>query len=118
MGKLRVLSGREVCGIPTRHGFLEVRRRGSLRQGKSRLLPDAKEDHETSGNVGEDVVGDRDGADYRVVAGGGQTRGGDRQQHVPRWVSIQLSRGACPPSRAERGRRGLRVLDSKLTSFQ
>ena len=29
MGKLRVLSGREVCAILARHGFLEVRRRGS-----------------------------------------------------------------------------------------
>ncbi|NOT53079.1 MAG: type II toxin-antitoxin system HicA family toxin [Deltaproteobacteria bacterium] len=29
MGKLRVLSGREVCGILARHGFAEVRRRGS-----------------------------------------------------------------------------------------
>lgn len=29
MGKLRVLSGREVCDILARHGFSEVRRRGS-----------------------------------------------------------------------------------------
>jgi predicted RNA binding protein YcfA (HicA-like mRNA interferase family) len=29
LGKLRVLSGREVCQIPSRHGFAEVRRRGS-----------------------------------------------------------------------------------------
>jgi predicted RNA binding protein YcfA (HicA-like mRNA interferase family) len=29
LGKLRVLSGREVCSILTRHGFVEVRRRGS-----------------------------------------------------------------------------------------
>ncbi len=29
MGKLRVLSGREVCRIPAEHGFIEVRRRGS-----------------------------------------------------------------------------------------
>jgi predicted RNA binding protein YcfA (HicA-like mRNA interferase family) len=29
MGKLRVLSGREVCQILERHGFVEVRRRGS-----------------------------------------------------------------------------------------
>ncbi|MBS3933174.1 MAG: type II toxin-antitoxin system HicA family toxin [Truepera sp.] len=29
MGSLRPLSGREVCGILGRHGFLEVRRRGS-----------------------------------------------------------------------------------------
>jgi predicted RNA binding protein YcfA (HicA-like mRNA interferase family) len=29
MGRLRVLSGREVCEILARHGFAEVRRRGS-----------------------------------------------------------------------------------------
>ncbi|RIK82329.1 MAG: hypothetical protein DCC68_06900 [Planctomycetota bacterium] len=29
MGKLRVLSGPEVCAILERHGFREVRRRGS-----------------------------------------------------------------------------------------
>ncbi len=29
MGRLRVLSGREVCAILTKHGFAEVRRRGS-----------------------------------------------------------------------------------------
>lgn len=29
MGKLRVLSGREVCRILEAHGFVEVRRRGS-----------------------------------------------------------------------------------------
>lgn len=29
MGRLRVLSGKEVCGILERHGFFEVRRRGS-----------------------------------------------------------------------------------------
>lgn len=29
MGKLRVLSGREVCNILARHGFAEVRQRGS-----------------------------------------------------------------------------------------
>ena len=29
MGKLRVLSGLEVCVILERHGFLEARRRGS-----------------------------------------------------------------------------------------
>jgi predicted RNA binding protein YcfA (HicA-like mRNA interferase family) len=29
MGKLRVLSGREVCRILEGHGFIEVRRRGS-----------------------------------------------------------------------------------------
>ena len=29
MGKLRVLSGKEVSAILARHGFIEVRRRGS-----------------------------------------------------------------------------------------
>lgn len=29
MGKLRTLSGRETCSILERHGFTEVRRRGS-----------------------------------------------------------------------------------------
>ena len=29
LGKLRVLSGKEVCAILERHGFLEVRQRGS-----------------------------------------------------------------------------------------
>jgi len=29
MGRLRVLSGREVCRILERHGFIEVRQRGS-----------------------------------------------------------------------------------------
>ena len=29
MGRLRVLSGNDVCGILARHGFEEVRRRGS-----------------------------------------------------------------------------------------
>jgi predicted RNA binding protein YcfA (HicA-like mRNA interferase family) len=29
MGRLRVLSGREVCRILQQHGFVEVRRRGS-----------------------------------------------------------------------------------------
>jgi predicted RNA binding protein YcfA (HicA-like mRNA interferase family) len=29
MGKLRVLSGQQVCRIMERHGFSEVRRRGS-----------------------------------------------------------------------------------------
>ncbi len=29
MGRLRVLSGQEVCAILQRHGFVEVRRRGS-----------------------------------------------------------------------------------------
>ncbi|HDH53632.1 MAG TPA: type II toxin-antitoxin system HicA family toxin [Nitrospirae bacterium] len=28
MGKLRVLSGKEVCSILVQHGFMEVRRRG------------------------------------------------------------------------------------------
>lgn len=29
MGRLRVLSGREVCELLEQHGFVEVRRRGS-----------------------------------------------------------------------------------------
>ena len=29
MGKLRVLSGKQACAILARHGFIEVRRRGS-----------------------------------------------------------------------------------------
>ena len=29
MGKLLVLSGKEVCAVLARHGFVEVRRRGS-----------------------------------------------------------------------------------------
>ena len=29
MGKLRVLSGKDVCAILMRHGFMEVRQRGS-----------------------------------------------------------------------------------------
>lgn len=29
MGKLRILSGREVCAILERHGFRQVRQRGS-----------------------------------------------------------------------------------------
>jgi len=29
LGKLRVLSGKEVCSILTRYGFVEVRKRGS-----------------------------------------------------------------------------------------
>ena len=29
MARLRVLSGKSVCNILTRHGFVEVRRRGS-----------------------------------------------------------------------------------------
>ncbi|MEK6550425.1 MAG: type II toxin-antitoxin system HicA family toxin [Pseudomonadota bacterium] len=29
MGKLRVLSGKEVCAILARHGFIEIRQRGS-----------------------------------------------------------------------------------------
>ena len=29
MGKLRILSGKEVCQILSTHGFVEVRRRGS-----------------------------------------------------------------------------------------
>jgi predicted RNA binding protein YcfA (HicA-like mRNA interferase family) len=29
LGKLRILSGRQVCAILLRHGFIEVRQRGS-----------------------------------------------------------------------------------------
>lgn len=29
MGKLRILSGQEICAILARHGFIEVRQRGS-----------------------------------------------------------------------------------------
>jgi len=29
LGKLRVLSGKSVCGILARHGFAEIRQRGS-----------------------------------------------------------------------------------------
>ena len=29
MGKLRILSGKEACAILVRHGFVEVRQRGS-----------------------------------------------------------------------------------------
>jgi predicted RNA binding protein YcfA (HicA-like mRNA interferase family) len=29
LGKLRILSGKEVCSILSRHGFFEVRQRGS-----------------------------------------------------------------------------------------
>ena len=29
MGKLRILSGKEVCNILKKHGFIEIRRRGS-----------------------------------------------------------------------------------------
>lgn len=29
MGKLRILSGHEICAILARHGFVEVRQRGS-----------------------------------------------------------------------------------------
>lgn len=29
MGKLRVLSGKEVCAVLASHGFFEIRRRGS-----------------------------------------------------------------------------------------
>ncbi|MGR9051727.1 MAG: type II toxin-antitoxin system HicA family toxin [Gammaproteobacteria bacterium] len=29
LGKLRILSGQEICAIPACHGFIEVRRRGS-----------------------------------------------------------------------------------------
>ncbi len=29
MGKLRILSGKQVCGILEKHGFIQVRQRGS-----------------------------------------------------------------------------------------
>jgi len=29
LGKLRILSEQQVCGIPARHGFVEIRQRGS-----------------------------------------------------------------------------------------
>ncbi len=29
MGKLRVMSGREICGILTKHGFVLIRQQGS-----------------------------------------------------------------------------------------
>jgi predicted RNA binding protein YcfA (HicA-like mRNA interferase family) len=29
MGRLRVLSGRDICGILSRHGFVQVRQKGS-----------------------------------------------------------------------------------------
>ncbi len=51
LGKLRVLSGREVCRILAGHGFVEVRRRGShvvMQKAESEstvtvLVPDHKE---------------------------------------------------------------------------
>ena len=51
MGKLRVLSGKEVCQILEKHGFVEVRKRGShiAMQRKTSLstvtvpVPDHKE---------------------------------------------------------------------------
>ena len=39
MGKLRVLSGKQVCSILTQHGFVEVRQRGS-HIVMQKLLPD------------------------------------------------------------------------------
>lgn len=45
MVRLRVLSGREACGILARHGFVEVRRRGShivmqrIQEGQSITVP-------------------------------------------------------------------------------
>lgn len=45
MGRLRVLSGREVCKILASHGFVEVRRRGShvvvqkIEQGTTITVP-------------------------------------------------------------------------------
>lgn len=41
MGKLRVLSGKQVCAILARHGFLAVRQRGShvvMQKGLAKLL--------------------------------------------------------------------------------
>lgn len=40
MGKLRVLSGREACTILARHGFVQVRQRGS-HIVMQRRLPDS-----------------------------------------------------------------------------
>lgn len=37
MGKLRVLSGQEVCAILIRHGFIEVRQRASHKVMQKRL---------------------------------------------------------------------------------
>ena len=38
MGKIRVLSGKQVCEILSRHGFIEVRQRGSHIVMQKRLL--------------------------------------------------------------------------------
>ncbi|MBS3984036.1 MAG: type II toxin-antitoxin system HicA family toxin [Selenomonadales bacterium] len=38
MGKLRVLSGKQVCTILSAHGFVEVRRRGSHIVMQKKLL--------------------------------------------------------------------------------
>ena len=38
MGSLRVLSGKQVCHILSRYGFIEVRRRGSHIAMQKRLL--------------------------------------------------------------------------------
>ena len=38
MGKLRVLSGHELCAILSAHGFIEVRRRGSHIIMQKRIL--------------------------------------------------------------------------------
>jgi len=51
VGKLRAMSGAEVCAVLARHGFVEVRRRGShvvmqRREGESTTtvpVPDHKE---------------------------------------------------------------------------
>ncbi|HYA42898.1 MAG TPA: type II toxin-antitoxin system HicA family toxin [Syntrophobacteraceae bacterium] len=37
MGKLRILSGKQVCSILARHGFFEVRQRGSHTVMQKRL---------------------------------------------------------------------------------
>ena len=45
MGKLRILSGKEVCQILAKHGFVEVRRRGShiamqrIKSGRTITIP-------------------------------------------------------------------------------
>ena len=39
MGKLRVLTGKQVCNILSQHGFVEVRQRGSHIIMQKRLTP-------------------------------------------------------------------------------
>jgi predicted RNA binding protein YcfA (HicA-like mRNA interferase family) len=38
LGRLRILSGRDVCGILAKHGFFEIRRRGSHIVMQKRLV--------------------------------------------------------------------------------